>query len=215
MKGKLTLHISRVLCLAALLGLNSCVHFYYAPSAPHVPLLQNKGEIALNGSLGGGTFLAGVNAQAAYALTNKIGIMATYHGGSSLYEVSNYNSNSGSSEKDAEGTRLRYTEIAGGYFRPFFDWGRFEVYGGGGLGNAFNYFDVEKSITSQAYYHKFFIQPTIGKKGKVFEVAFSNRLATVDYYRFRLQSASRENVPDLEAISRLQRSGATFYTNLL
>src|SRR5690606_9946370 len=60
-----------------------CSHYYYVPNGPNVPLFKEKGEIKANVKLSSADDFDGVEAQAAYSVTNHIAIIANYMQGGS------------------------------------------------------------------------------------------------------------------------------------
>lgn len=138
----------------------------YVPNAVNAPLLKEKNEI--KASIGGN------NAQAAYAVTGNVGIIANAYWDKYKEEIT---SGGITTETLNKGNLV---ELGVGYYKPLTENVVFETYVGGGLGkidfkndNTQKYYDVDAT--------KFFIQPAIGYVGKFFDIAFTPRLSAVKY----------------------------------
>lgn len=156
---------SLIIVLLGLLILNSCVPAYI-PNTLNAPLLSNKGEFQAR--LNGG--ISGIDPQFSYALTDNIGIMVN-----GSY---NYRNDSDSYHKHY------FIESGAGYYGKLQDAGRFEVYGGYGYGDVKAYTPWLAGFQDYAdgYYHRVFIQPSIGAVTNVFEGSFSTRLVLVNMH---------------------------------
>lgn len=145
----------------------SCTRYYYAPNMHNVTLFRDKGEARLSGGLSAGSEISSYEVQAAYSLTNHIGVMANY-----------FNARS---EDGPNNGRGHLTEVAVGYFKPlkrneFI----FELYGGYGRGKVINNYDPDEY--SELGLDKLFLQPSIGYTVKdYFDVAVSSRIGYVNY----------------------------------
>ena len=98
--------------------LSSCSHYYYIPNIQNVPLFKGKDEYRISGAYGGGDKSSCIEVQAAYSVTDKIGIMTDFmsaKGGN----VSGKNYGKGN-----------YFEGAIGYYKPIKRTGVIEIYGG-------------------------------------------------------------------------------------
>lgn len=135
----------------------------YTPNIVNTPLLSSKGEF--QAIVGTGT--SGIDPQLAFAITDHIGIMVN---GSFANRADSLNFHKHS-----------FAEIGGGYTISIGDAGRFEIYGGGGMGSIDAMY--KEGIfygRSKATYNRFFIQPSIGAVTDVFEGAFTPRLVFVN-----------------------------------
>lgn len=92
----------------------------YIPSARHTHFMGKKGELHASSVL---TSTNGGDIQAAYAVSEHIGINAATSFGNNDEQSSDYH-------------KHRYGEIGMTYFRPIGDIGRFEALGGVGFGSA-------------------------------------------------------------------------------
>ncbi len=134
----------------------------YAPNAVNSPLLSKKGDAQVAVHTG----TSGINPQAAYAITNHLGIMT--NGSFKKYNNSDKN-------------YTNYGELGLGYYTTFSEKGRIEAYAGYGIGNYkyINSFHHSVTIHSGSF-SKFFIQPSIGYVSKIFEGSFATRFAYIN-----------------------------------
>lgn len=144
----------------------------YIPNAINVPLFNQKNEFKAN---------IGINDfQAAYAVTNNIGLMANGY-----VKTSNFSDGSGSTGLNYSTSRNLF-EGGIGYYKPLSEGFVFETYVGGGAGSlTFNGNDGSTSSgTSYKYstnFNRFFIQPSIGYTHDIVDVAFSIRVARLGF----------------------------------
>ena len=158
----------------------------YTPNVLNTPMLREKGDASISAHLGNGA-----NLQASYALSNNIGLLTNFMAVNSEVDVDNGDNRKGKGS---------LYEIGLGYFsaRPEKS-GIFELYGGVGLGKV----DIDKTIfnannqvrTFEANATRFFIQPSIGSAGKIFEIALSSRFAFLKYNNVK----TTYTIDDLEA----------------
>ncbi len=141
----------------------------YIPSALNVPLLQEKGELKIT--------LTPTNYQVAYAISEKLGVMANGQRASSTTTFSDGVTNSDFKQTNSS------IELGAGYLgkggRNFL----YELYGGLGLVKA-DIVDSKAGKTIGTYEAnglKFFIQPNIGFTTKAFDVAFSARFTGLQF----------------------------------
>ncbi len=137
----------------------------YIPNMVNSPMFTNRGEFQANVATGTSTF----DAQAAYAITDHIGIMA--------------NSSFANRTDDSTYNYRKHTIIEGGigYYDKLGKVGRVEIYGGYGTGQVegdyINIFSTHQ-ITS-ARYNRFFLQPAIGIATGIYDGSFASRFALV------------------------------------
>jgi hypothetical protein len=141
--------------------LSSCTHKYYAPNTHSVPLFQQAGEAHAAGILWTGSEVSGAEVQGAYALTNRIGVMANLITGRGGHEV-----------KSGRGYLL---EAGSGYYKSVGGKGVVEAYAGVGAGRVKNHYYTGQS--SMVSLFRLFVQPSIGYTTPYFDCAFSARLA--------------------------------------
>ncbi len=158
---------NRGLLLVVLLSLllSGCTKYYYCPNDVNVPLLTDKNQFHIDGSLGSSDFVNINNLQMSYSPLNHLGLIgncATY---------------SGSGGSGSEGS-AHLLEIGAGYY--YATQGRVKLVGDiyGGFGGGKMNSDVNMN------FRRFFIQPGIGLRGRYFDLALSWRIVNVKYYNF-------------------------------
>ena len=147
----------------------------YTPNMQNVPLLKEKNEV--RATVGFSDY------QAAYALTNNIGIMVN-----GQYKKPTWTLTSGSTEYKYE-SKKTLIEGGAGYFKPLGKNGIFETYAGGGMGSVT--FDRSYSDTTggpstsfdkySAKTTRYFIQPSIGLSIENLDFAFSTRFVSLKF----------------------------------
>ena len=172
-------------------ALSGCATVYYAPNSHNVPLFQAKGEwraaAAFNGE---GSFFGsntnGGDFQAAYAITDKVGLMANGYVASKA------------DEETGEGGRGRLFEGGVGYYGPVSERFVFETYAGAG-GGTLSYVDRSGAGRASVNASRIFLQPSIGFTSKWFDAALSVRMVGLHYVGIpehltdgRLADAARE-----------------------
>lgn len=155
------------LSIGVMLILNSCT-LLYIPNTVNTPLLSNKNEF--QASVYTGT--SGFDAQTAFAVTDNVGIMLN---GSFANRTSDSTSNF---------HKHKFVELGVGYYTKINDGnGRFEVFGGGGLGDVQGKYSIWSSTYSASVSTtRFFIQPTVGATSDVFDGSFSTRFVMVNLH---------------------------------
>ncbi|MBN2214109.1 MAG: hypothetical protein JW723_07685 [Bacteroidales bacterium] len=170
--------------------LSSCTHYYYAPNMHNVPLFQQKEEfhLDLSGSLG--NEFTGFEVQAAFSLTDNIGIMANG------FVVDR--------ERDLypdEYGRGHLIEGGAGAFVPLHTNIVFETYFGVGLGKVENGYDT--GITSKLNLNRYFFQPSLGYTSDLIDIAVSLRLSGLRYNDIRLTGTlEQEDQDQIRCISK-------------
>ncbi|MCF8298748.1 MAG: hypothetical protein K9J13_14465 [Saprospiraceae bacterium] len=167
MKNKLNFLI---LLLVAIV-ISSC-NVMYMPNMENVPLMQEKGDMKFN--------LSTTNAQASYAITDKLAVMANgYKRTNSWHNAGDLDSLNWEYKSD------RFLVEGGlGYYKQLSEDVIFEVYGGGGFGQiAFDNFDLDFDLDRKfsANMTRYFVQPNIGYKNDYVEFAFSSRLTALKF----------------------------------
>ena len=150
-----------VLALAA----NSCSTTLYKSNTVNTPLFHEAQEVRLGAGPG--------NVQAAYALTDRVGIMGNVYWES--YEEGS---------KDNSGNLI---ELGAGYFQPVHKDVIFEAFGGVGLGKIEFRQTGQNGAPTRTYDVnglRWFIQPGIGYNMPYFEAAFTPRFSFVSYSNF-------------------------------
>jgi hypothetical protein len=182
------------------LFLCGCSHYYYVSNVQNVPLFREKNEYRLNAGYGFGDETECIEVQAAYAVSGKIGI------------TGNFMTVRGGDVSDHDYGKGNYFDGGIGYYLPVKDFFSFEIYSGiGGSSQHHEYSSLKYSQgslnsqndgTSDLSFIKLFIQPAIGLKHNVFEVAVSTRLSSVSYTNIENYAYSDSHVyEELNAIS--------------
>ena len=154
--------------LACILALCQSCRTVYTPNALNVPLLQEQGEIKL--------MLSPTNYQAAYAVTDKIGIMANGR------VATTANSSTINGATDSFDSRNSVFEAGIGYYGRTGRNLTYELYGGGGISQVG--FKGTGSSVGRDYDVsglKFFLQPNIGFTSRGFDIALSTRLSGLQF----------------------------------
>jgi hypothetical protein len=147
----------------------SCLPLYF-PTPHNAPMLSNKGEFQATGYIG---MHNGI--QAAYGISDNIGIMANYS-----------NANFNAHETYKKYWSFPSADLGIGYFSNREGFPKFEIYGGAGLGKInssviFDTIDDENMLIKRA-----FIQPAIGTSRAFdrfkFENSFALRFSAVEIY---------------------------------
>ena len=137
----------------------------YIPNMVNSPMLSNQGEFQATIATGTSNF----DAQTAVAITDNIGIMVN----------ASYGNETNDSTDDFH--RHSFIEAGIGYYEKIGDKGRYEIYGGYGIGKAEGFFEnalFDSEITN-ANYNRFFIQPGIGISTGIFDGSFSPRFVLI------------------------------------
>lgn len=155
-----------LLFIILIICFSSCTHYYYAPNTHNVPLFEKKNEARISASRSTGDEFVGTEFQAAYSVTNNIGIMA--------------NGFFAKGGDDYENGKGKLIEFGIGYFKPFARSAVFEIYGGLGGGNVDN--NYGDGTSSRVKFTRYFIQPSIGFTSNPFDVAISSRFCGLNFH---------------------------------
>lgn len=163
-KTKLLRHFFLIISGTILLSFFSCSP-EYIPNVANTPMFDGKGELQANIVAGA----SGTDIQAAYAITDNIGIMANT---SFLNQVS---------DTSDDFHKHSIYELGVGYYGDISDYGRFEIYGGYGGGKLEGYDEnnIFDDAVTDATFSKLFIQPSFGLKSKYFDGNLGTRLSMV------------------------------------
>lgn len=184
--------------LAGSLALPSC-KIMYAPNAQNVPLMQEKGEIRAN--------IGVSNYQAAYAVTENIGVMAN-----GQFKKTDWSIGS-DLDKESFISKKWLGEVGAGYFKKLGEHGVMEAYTGLGYGSVT--FDRTSTNTDtmgtstnllstyNANTFKLFVQPAIGVSSEYADYAFSMRFVglkfnNIDTTGYTPQDLIEEDIADIE-----------------
>ena len=110
-----TLHTATLLLSAAFL-LSSCGSIYYAPSQPHLPMVNKKGVTKIETQIGIGEYSTAFFLDGFHSISNKVGVMANF------------------SSMDLDGNSLKAFDFGGGYFKAIGPKSGFEIYSTLGFG---------------------------------------------------------------------------------
>jgi hypothetical protein len=179
----------------------SCSHYYYVPNVQNVPLFREKNEYRLSGTFGGGDESVCIEVQAAYSVTDNIGIMANF-----------MSAKGGDVSDNKNWAKGNYLDGAIGYYKPINKYGVFEIYGGFGGSNQHHHYmntnynsgTISNSSggTSDLSFTKIFVQPSFGLTFKGFDVALSNRICILSFNKINNQiSGNSEEHNTLNSIS--------------
>ncbi len=137
----------------------------YIPNVVNTPMFDEMGELQANVSAG----VSGTDVQAAYALTDHVGLMLN----------SSFRDEVSDTSRDFH--KHTILEFGLGYYGNISDYGRYEIYGGygGGRIKGFDEDNVFDSRITDALFGKIFIQPSIGLKSNYFDGNLGARFAMV------------------------------------
>ena len=157
----------------AALVFNSCSPIYI-PNTRNTPLFREQGEAQISGYLTSG----GLDAQAAYALTDHVAVVGSY----------SYGNVKRTTQDGIEYNRKNsYGELGVGYFDRSRST-RWEVLAGYGAGQGTSYdqyyFFGTKTVVATGKMSRFFIQPSIGTNNRDFNFTFTPRFTWVDFSEF-------------------------------
>ena len=142
----------------------------YVPNAVNAPLLSQKGELRAS--------LSGNNLQAAYAVSDSVGLIAN-----GFWQKTSGDQNAASGS-DGKGHLL---ELGAGHFRSIGDLLLFETYAGLGLG-AVEHDNWEQVNGARSDYRfsasaiKAFVQPSLGITRNYFDAVLSTRFVALKPY---------------------------------
>jgi hypothetical protein len=153
--------------------LAGCGHYYHATSTHNVPMFREKNELHASASIAGNDESYGYEAQAAYSLTNHVGIMT------------NYMNVRGGSETDRDFGKGQYIDFAAGYFHPLNKYTTYEVFGGIAGSNQYHEFTNFTGIyegAARLRFTKVFIQGGYGLTFDYFNVIGSIRFGGLNFH---------------------------------
>lgn len=161
----------------------------YVPNAVHTPMLEERGDVQVGGGLGAFGGLTGFDLQAAYAVTDNVGVSADFAHGQEQ-------------ESDPDFHRHRFGEVGVGYFNDISSVAQFEVYGGYGRGQAESEdtytFITTETIRAKGRYDRIFVQPALQVQGGPLHLYGAARLVRVNFHEFG--STDTETVSDIQPV---------------
>ena len=155
----------------------------YVPTTRNVPLFRGAGEFQASAYL-----TTGADVQAAYALTDHLGVTGSY---SILSQKQDLPKDPNFPNTPADFQRKNsFGEIGLGYYNSTRS-SRFELYGGYGVGEGTSYATYAffpsfgpRGIVATGKYHRYYIQPSFGTNSKKFNLIFTMRLSAVEFSDF-------------------------------
>ncbi|MEK6780965.1 MAG: hypothetical protein AABY93_04635 [Bacteroidota bacterium] len=152
----------------------------YVPTTRNAPLFRGAGEFQASGYL-----TTGLDFQAAYAVTDHIGLTGGYSWLSQNQELPPDEPEPSFQRKN------NFAEIGLGYYKSTRSM-RFELYGGYGMGKGTSYdnyyFFFEdfgaNGLVATGKYQRYYLQPSIATNKKKFNLAFTMRVSAVEFSEF-------------------------------
>lgn len=143
-------------------------------------MFREKNEYRFSGTLSGGEESSCKELQAAYSVTDHIGLMANF-----------MSAKGGNISDNADWGKGNYVDGAIGYFKPIKKYGVFEIYGGIGGSNqrhqymTTSYINGTSSSTSGGFsdlsFTKIFVQPSFGFTFNAVDIAASTRICVLTF----------------------------------
>jgi len=155
------------------IAMSSCTHYYYIPNVQNVPLFREKNEFRGTIAAGGGEEISTAEVQVAYSVTKNLAIMT------------NFMSGKGGEVEDNNWAKGKYLDGAVGYFKPFNEFGSFEIYAGFGACNQHHQYGTKdySDGTADLSFVKYFLQPSLGLTFRAFDIAISTRFSQLSFYK--------------------------------
>ncbi|MGZ8545153.1 MAG: hypothetical protein ACXWV0_07640 [Flavisolibacter sp.] len=188
-------------------SITSCQHIYYAPNTANAPLLSEKSETKIHALYAGGmdSEYNGGELQFAHAISKNVGVLVNGFSAAKTETISDfYNGNT--HKEDGRGS---YGEFAVGLFKPFDENKKWigELYAGTGLGTIKSTYGWNDR--SEVGFTKYFLQPSIGFKGRYFEFAIVPKVSLVNW-KVKQASIAHADNQDHRDIMELIRSDKSF-----
>ncbi len=200
----LTAPLYGIVSLLLSTAISSCSPIVYSTTGQNVPLFREKGEFTASAAYAMSEDASGVELQGAAALTNHFGVLASFYAlSNSLREY-----------EEGWGGKGNYTELAAGYFdalgpNRFF---LYEIYGGVGLGNI--RCDANDRSVLNSRYVKPFLQPSLGFRGRVAELALTARIGVLHYTGYTASLTEPERQAHAVAFFDRRKNSALFEPGL-
>jgi hypothetical protein len=165
-----------LLFISVTIAISACAPVY-VPNMRNSPLFRKAGEFQ-----GSAQFGNGLDAQAAVAVTNHIGVIGNF----SFADHTSYNTTNNPNNND-DYHKHKLLEGGIGYYQNDGNW-CFEVFAGYGKGEGSSYADYEfwgtTTARSTGKYERYFIQPAFGFNKKVFHFSVIPRISVVNFTEF-------------------------------
>jgi hypothetical protein len=171
---------SLLLAGAVLLGLSSCSTSSFYPSSNNfAPMVQEKGEVKVQGGLSIYANTLGYDLKAAYGITDHLEVLASTSSLSPAPESQNdWNPNTGALSQP-NGMRGNQTELGLG-FTAENDVLSYEITGGYGFLGGSTY-GSNNELKHDFRAGRFFLQPAAGYRGDFAELIFSMRFTSIRF----------------------------------
>jgi len=160
---------------AAICILSSSCAPVYIPNAVNSPLFGEQGEMHINAQAG----TNGLDLQTAYAVAPHFALMLN----------GSYMNESSDDPEFSDYHKHLFGEAGLGFYTALRGAGRFEIYGGLGMGEAISYdeylfFEIPQALRARGQYHRAFLQTGIGASTDIFDGGFVVRAAYVRFNHF-------------------------------
>ncbi len=188
--------LNRTLFFVSVFGLSSCG--VYRQNVVNAPLMQEKGQAQISGSVG----FTGFDGQLAYAATKKIALMANYSDLGTKRE--NFSSVNYSIDKH------NFYELGAGYFKKNKSRliSEYFLIAGKGMTSHFvqslDKANNVKTTLKKVSYNRFCFQADFGKINKKLEYAITPRIMVINYY----------NITDNSSDPYKQEANTYLYTDI-
>jgi hypothetical protein len=160
----------KIVWILVILSLTAgCAHYSYIPNMHNVPLFQKEKELHMNFSSCISNGFNGCEAQAAFSVSNHLGIIVNHFSHPFLYLLSH----------DDDKCKGHLIEGGAGVFFPLNKHLVFETYTGIGFGKIKNIYRSWSYTTFK--YNRYFLQPSIGFTSNFFNTAFALRINGIRY----------------------------------
>jgi hypothetical protein len=197
--------IKLYLILSLAIFIKACSPVYYVPNTANIPLFKEKNEIQVSGYIGATEHTDNLGVNAAYSISNNIGIMVNAHyydGGDDA--SAQYQYDPSIINRDYNPKRFAQMIEAGvGFFKPISRDSSiiFETYVGAGYYDANVALNSAQSISYSI--NRLFIQPSLGYRHKYVEIAFGVRIAQISFNRVIPSTVFLETTEPMERFNSL------------
>jgi len=173
------------------------IHYYYAASTVHIPLLQNRRDGDLGVGYGWGSKNTAFEARGVYSPVRNGALMVSY-----------YSAGSNAVENEI-GTKFSFADASLGAYQAF-QGGSASLFAGVGQGRLRNNYGADKY--SRFTLRRWFVQPSVAFAGKYFRAGMALRLSRLYYPKG--ESAFDINGIDLAAIRKIEKDSPFFLPEL-
>lgn len=179
--------------LLIIISFSSCYPTIYFPDRVNTPGFTHKGEakatigVRLQNGDDNNNHVVSPVFDGAYAVSNHLGVMASYRTMLNNYVPEDNDISYIVRDPYGGAYNSHYFETGAGYFARMDKVGRFETYGGAGLGRISRRSDYTPINDFNSNYYKIFLQPAIHlipSKGKIVNIGMGVRFTMLKYYNF-------------------------------